>query len=188
VIAAAIVAAEAGFWVLLAAGLGARYLLRRPRLGAGLLIAVPLVDVFLLAVTVVDLRGGATAGGAHGLAAVYIGVSVAFGHRMVRWADARVAHRFAGGPPPPPPPRDGAAHAREERARWYRHLLAFSVGAGTIAAITLAVGDWDRTEALWVTVGTWGVVLVADLLWSFSYTLWPRGGRRPSRAGAIGGR
>ena len=72
-ILAVIVAVEIAFWVLLAAGLTARYLLRLPRVGAGLLIAVPLVDLVLLGATVIDLRGGATASAAHGLAAVYIG-------------------------------------------------------------------------------------------------------------------
>ncbi len=78
-IVAVVVAVEIAFWVLLAAGLTARYVLRLPRAGVALLIAVPFVDLVLLAATVIDLRGGATAGVAHGLAAVYIGVSVAFG-------------------------------------------------------------------------------------------------------------
>ena len=93
-----IVAVEIAFWVLLAAGLIARYPLRLPRVGAALLVCVPLVDLVLLGATVIDLRGGATAGVAHGLAAVYLGVSVGYGHRMIRWADVRFAHRFAGGP------------------------------------------------------------------------------------------
>ena len=45
------------------------------------------------------LRGGGSANWSHGLAATYLGVSVAFGPRMVPWADQRFAHRFAGGPP-----------------------------------------------------------------------------------------
>lgn len=55
---AVIIACEIGFWVLLLAGLLTRYVLRRPGLGAALLIAVPLVDVLLLAVSAIDLRGG----------------------------------------------------------------------------------------------------------------------------------
>ena len=98
-----IVATEIGFWVLLGAGLTARYVLRSRRLGGVLLASVPLVDLVLLAATVADLRGGATAGASHGLAAIYIGVSVAFGPSIIRWADARFAHRFAGGPAPARP-------------------------------------------------------------------------------------
>ncbi|MDT7650336.1 MAG: hypothetical protein QOI36_1742, partial [Pseudonocardiales bacterium] len=44
--------------------------------------------------------------------------TVAFGHSMIRWADARFAHRFAGGPPPPRPPRYGAAKVAYEWREW----------------------------------------------------------------------
>ena len=67
---AVIVACEVGFWLVLTAGLGARYVLRRPRLGAVLLMTVPVVDLVLLVATVMDLRGGGTASPAHALAAV----------------------------------------------------------------------------------------------------------------------
>ena len=121
---ALIVACEVGFWLLLGAGLAARYLLRARALSTALLLAVPLVDVVLLAATVIDLRRGGAAGLSHGLAAVYLGVSVAYGHQLVRWADQRFAHRFAGGPAPVRPPRTGRAHAARERRRWLRHALA----------------------------------------------------------------
>jgi Bacterial regulatory proteins, luxR family len=42
-----IVNAEVLFWVFLAAGLAVRYLMRRPRLSAALLIGVPLIDLLL---------------------------------------------------------------------------------------------------------------------------------------------
>ena len=122
-----IVICEVMFWAVLLAGLAASYLLRRQRLGAALLVAAPLVDLVLLTVTALDLRSGGTATVAHSLAAIYIGVSVGFGHSLVRWADARFAHRFAAGPAPTPKPRHGAAHAAHERAGWLRHLTAWAV-------------------------------------------------------------
>ncbi|HET9423195.1 MAG TPA: hypothetical protein VFO49_18795, partial [Nocardioides sp.] len=102
-----IVACEVGFWLLLVAGLLARYALRRPRLGAALLLLTPLVDVVLLVATTIDLRRGAEASAVHALAAIYIGVSVAFGPAMVRWADVRMAHRLGVGPAPTPAPKRG---------------------------------------------------------------------------------
>lgn len=57
----AIVACEIGFWVAIVGGLVARYVARKPRLGAALLIAAPLIDVVLLALVAADLLGGATA-------------------------------------------------------------------------------------------------------------------------------
>lgn len=178
-IATAIVAAEIAFWVVLLSGLTARYVLRRPTLGAVLLVATPLVDVALLAFTAIDLRGGATASTAHSLAAIYIGVSIAFGHSMVRWADVRFAHRFAGGPAPVPAPRSGPAHAARQRAGWFRHALAWAIGSGLLLGAVAVVGDADRTEALLQTAGLWTLVLAIDFLVSFSYTLFPR---RPAEA------
>ena len=170
-----IVACEVGFWVVLSAGLTARYLLGRPGLGAGLLVCAPVVDGVLLVATGIDLRyGGGEADPAHGLAAIYLGVSVAFGHSMVRWADARFAHRFAGGPQPWRPPKTGVEHARHLRRDWSRHLLAWAVGCALLLGGVALVGDPDRTRALTGIAQGWTIVLAVDFLWSFSYTLWPR--------------
>jgi hypothetical protein len=76
---ALIVVCEVGFWCLLGAGLVARYVLRLRRTSAVLLAGAPVLDLLLLVASVLDLRSGSTAGVAHGLAAVYIGFSVAFG-------------------------------------------------------------------------------------------------------------
>ena len=169
-----IVFCEVLFWVVLLAGLAARYLLRRRRLGASLLVAAPLVDLVLLTATVLDLRAGGVATVAHSLAAIYIGVSVGFGHSLVRWADARFAHRFAGGPAPTPKPRHGASHAAYERAGWLRHLVAWAVGVGLMGLAVLAIGDSERTSALVDTIRLWSIVLVADAAVSLSYSLWPK--------------
>jgi hypothetical protein len=176
---ALIIAAEIAFWLILLAGLVTRYALRRPRLGTALLVATPFVDLVLLAATTIDLHRGADAALAHALAAVYIGVSVAWGHRMVGWADARFAHRFAGGPPPERPPRTGPRHAARERREWLRHLVAWTTGTSLLGLGVLLVGDLDRTRALVNVVVLWTLVLAIDFLISFSYTLWPR---RPEEA------
>jgi hypothetical protein len=173
-----IVACEVGFWVLLLTGLAVRYLLKARTLSAVLLICAPLVDVVLLAASVIDLRRGGQPGGAHGLAAIYIGVSVAFGGQLVSWADQRFAHRFAGGPRPTRPPRYGRAHAARERRQWLRHLLAYLVAIGVMGLFTLLVGDWTRVRPMWSPMVGWAVVLLVDFLISFSYTIAPR---KPAR-------
>jgi hypothetical protein len=170
----AIVACEIGFWVLLVGGLLARYVLRARVLSAVLLLGVPLADVALLAFSVIDLRRGGEARLEHGLAAVYLGVSIAFGHRMIRWADERFAHRFAGGPAPVRPPRAGREHAALQRGQWLRHLLAYAIAALVLGVFTALVGDPDRTAPLWAVMGPWTIALVVDFVISFSYTLSPR--------------
>ena len=178
---AVIVACEIGFWLVLAAGLASRYLLRRERLSTVLLAAVPLVDLILLTATVLDLRGGATADFAHGLAAAYLGFSVAFGPSLVRWADVRFAHRFAGGPPPPPkPPKHGPERRAHEWREFRKAALAWAIACGLLGIAILAVGDAERTEALahWIVRLT--VVLAIWSLWPISYGLGARGRRVPT--------
>ena len=177
VLYAVIVGCEIGFWAFLIAGLACRYLLRRKHLGAALLVGVPLLDLVLLAGSILDLRLGWQAGYADGLAAVYLGVSVAWGHSMVRWADSRFAYRFAGGPPPARPPKYGPDHARHERRQWGRHLLAWSVGCLLLLGGVALVGDLERSGALLHIAGVWTLVLAIDFAISFSYALVPRAPR-----------
>ena len=171
---AAIVACEIGFWVLLVGGLAARYLVRARRLSTVLLVSVPLVDMALLGFAVFDLRRGGEPELAHGLAAIYLGVSIAYGHRMMRWADQRFAHRFAGGPAPERPPRTGRQHAAFERRMWVRHLAAY-LSAGAILGLLAALGRTVNV-VLWQPMGLWTLVLAVDFVVSFSYTLFPRVG------------
>ncbi|MEV7227010.1 MULTISPECIES: hypothetical protein [Polymorphospora] len=166
---AVIVACEIGFWVVLGAGLVARYLLRMRRLGAALLVCVPLVDVVLLVATVIDLRGGATATFVHGLAAAYLGFSVAFGHSMVRWADQRFAHRFAGGPPPWKPPKGGPARVRYEWREWGKAVLAWAIACALLGGGILLVGDFARTGELAAWVARLTAVIV---IWLLAYPVW----------------
>ena len=169
---ALIVACEFLFWVFLGAGLVARYLFRLPRVGAGLLIGAPACDLVLLVASVIDLRQGGQATFVHALAAVYLGVSLAYGHSIVRWADVRFAHRFAGGPAPEPKPKRGPQRAAREVAGWLRHVLAYLVGTGLMWAAVLVIGDVERVGALRGFIGGWTTVLLIDAAISFSYG-WP---------------
>ncbi|GAA2089244.1 hypothetical protein [Actinomadura alba] len=168
-----IAACEIGFWVVLLAGLTARYALRMRRLSTVLLVCVPLVDVVLLVATVIDLRGGAVAGITHGLAAAYIGFSVAFGHSTIRWADQRFAHRFAGGPEPWRPPKHGMARARHEWKEFGKAVIAWAIACVLLLAAIAMVGDSDRTAALTGWIARLTGVLAIWSLWPITYTIWP---------------
>lgn len=164
-IAAVIVACEIGFWVVLASGMLVRYALGRPRLGAVVLAGVPLVDVVLLAAAAVDLGRGAEFETVHGLAAAYLGFSLAFGHSLVQWADVRFAHRFAGGPPPPPKPAKGSTERLAAMWReWGRVVVAAAIATVVLVGLTVvARADEDGVIAswavrLWVVAGIWLVL------------------------------
>jgi hypothetical protein len=164
-----IVACEIGFWVLLGAGLVARYLLRWRRFGAALLVGTALVDVVLFVATVADLGRGATANVTHGLAAAYLGFSIAFGHSTVRWADQRFAHRFAGGPPPRRPPAGGWPRARYEWRQWAKGLLGWTMASAMLLGGIVWIDDWSRTRALAEWIERLGVALV---IWLIGWPVW----------------
>jgi hypothetical protein len=168
-----IVACEIAFWIVLVSGLVARYVLRRRRLGAILLACVPLVDLVLLGASVLDLSRGARAEAAHGLAAAYLGFSVAFGASLVRWADERFAHRFANGPAPWRPPRYGRERTRYEWQEFGKALVAWAISCGLLLAAIAFVGDADRTEALQAWIARLTVVVAIWSLWPITHTLWP---------------
>lgn len=173
-LAALIVACEVGFWILVLLGLITRYIFRKRKLGALLLLLTPVVDVLLLITTVIDLRSGVVATPFHGLAAIYIGVSLSFGHKMISWTDERFAHRFANGSAPIKPPKHGREHALYERKNWYTHLLGWIIGSLLLYGMILFVSDSSKTTSLLQTIQMWGSILFIDFLYSFSFTLWPR--------------
>lgn len=170
---AVIAACEIGFWVMLGAGLVARYLLRLRRLSAVLLLCVPLVDLVLLAVSAVDLSRGATATFGHGLAAAYLGFSVAFGHSMIRWADQRFAHRFAGGPPPWRPPKGGPARTRYEWREWGKGMAGWALSCALLGIAILLVGEAERTAELSAWIGRLSTVMGIWLAFPVWATLFP---------------
>jgi hypothetical protein len=168
VLLAVIAACEIGFWVLLAAGLGTRYVLRLPKLGMAFLVAVPLVDLVMLVASVIDIRSGGEPSFKHSLAAIFIGVSVGFGHRTLKWADGWAAYKLAGGPRPYKPQKGTREKARFERQGWYRHVLAYAVGCGVMLGLGLLSGQ--GYDALLGPAWSWTIVLVIDGIVSFSYT------------------
>lgn len=171
-ILAAIIACEIGFWLALVAGISLRYIFRKPRLGAALLIAAPVIDLALLALVTVDLLGGGTASWHHGLAALYIGISVAYGHRMIAWLDAKFATRFDGAPPRVA--LTGWAYTVSCWKDVARTLLAAAIAAGILGGLVLVVAARDQTAELLGFFPILGVIVGIDLVWAVSYTLWPK--------------
>ncbi|MFJ4869541.1 hypothetical protein [Streptomyces sp. NPDC088757] len=169
-----IVVCEVGFWVLLAAGLAVRYLLKMARTGLALLLCEPLLEVLLLVVTAIDLKNGAEPDWRHGLAALYIGYTVGHGHRTVKWLDGHAAHRLGGAPPPVGPPRYGMARARHEGAVWLGSVTAAAVASGLLLLAARYVGDDGNTESLrgWISVA-WRAAGIHGLI-ALSYAIWPK--------------
>lgn len=163
-----IVGCEVAFWLVLLASLVARYRLRRQALSRWLLRSLPVIDLLLLVFTALDLRAGATATPAHGLAAVYVGFTVAFGSLAVRWADAQFAHRYAGGPPPQPAP-SGWKAVRHETGLWLRCIAAWVIALALVTALVAWLGQSAATQPLeaWYRYGLGCIVF-----WFLFVPLW----------------
>lgn len=169
-----IVACEIAFWVVIAAGLLARYVLKLPKLGLILLALTPVVDLVLLIITGLDLYRGSTATTAHAIAAVYIGISVAYGKSMIQWADTRFRYHIAKQPEAKPVKRYGTDFAKHYLKGFFRHILAFLIGVGLLAGLIYWIDDPARTEKLMGILRIWGAVLGIDFLITCSYFIWPK--------------
>jgi len=164
-----IVACEVAFWLVLLLALVSRYLLRRERASRVLIWSLPAIDVLLLAFTALDLQAGAPPSFAHGLAAAYVGFTIAFGSLAVRWADRHFAHRFAGGPPPPGSPESRWLAVRFELGLWLRSLLAWAI---TLALLGVLITVLDN-EAVTETLGRWDrIAFVSVVLWFVFGPVW----------------
>lgn len=175
-IIAIIVACEIGIWVLIALGLVARYVLGLKRTGLTLLAITPVVDVILLVVTAMGLISGSTATVFHGIAAIYLGFSVAYGHKIIASADRHFAHRFANGAEPIK--LYGRGYAVECWKDVARTALAVGVALGIIWLLTVVVDDETRSSALTDLNSIFLLVVAIEVLWALGHTFWPK--KRPT--------
>ncbi|WP_226435230.1 hypothetical protein [Rhodococcus yananensis] len=168
-ITAFIIASEIGFWIALALGLLLRYPLHLPRPGAVVLALIPLIDIVLLVAVAMDLHRGSEVGHIHRIAGVYLGVSVAFGPSVVRWADRRVAYLFAGGEKPVPAPKDGPEAFRNECRSFGQWLIAAGISGAVILGLGATVADDTQSAALESVFPMLGVVTV---IWLITGPVW----------------
>jgi hypothetical protein len=175
---ALIVGCEAAFWLVLLLGLAARYLLQRRCLSQWLLLSLPAIDILLLAFTALDLRAGAEVTIAHGLAAVYVGFTIAFGPIAVRWADAHFAHRFAAGPVPPGAPSRGWEAVRYDVGLWFRCIAAWVIALALISGLIAVLGREVPAESLeiWYRIGIGSIFFwfLFGPLWAVVFCSWRR--------------
>ncbi|WP_397538504.1 hypothetical protein [Rummeliibacillus pycnus] len=168
-----IVASEIMFWIVIVLGLMTRYVLKLNTLGLFLLALTPVIDLILLITTSIDLFSGATATQAHAIAAIYIGVSIAFGKSMVEWADKKFLY-YVKKEGVKPIPLVGMDHALNYLKGYGKHVLSYLIGAGLLGGMIFLVNDSSRTEALFGVLKIWTLVLGVDLVFTISYFIWPK--------------
>ncbi len=173
-----IIACEVSFWLMLILGLAARYLLQRRKLSHILLLSLPAIDLALLSFTAIDLGSGTPASFAHGLAAAYVGFTVAFGSVAVSWADQRFAHRFANAPAPAKAPTRGWPALRYELLLWLRCLVAAAITMVLIQGLIVFVDNASTTETLneWfgIAIGCAIIWFIFGPAWTLAFSSWRR--------------
>lgn len=157
-------ASEIGFWVLLGAGLLARYMLRLRRASTVLLLLVPVLDLVLIGASLADVASGSPPGQVHGLAALYLGATVAFGHSTITWADRWVAHRFAGGPPSSRKPKYGAERVAYEWREWAKMALLLGIAVAVMLLITAVAGRAVPPVLQWWADPMWRSAQTASIV------------------------
>ncbi|MGO3327239.1 hypothetical protein [Gordonia sp. (in: high G+C Gram-positive bacteria)] len=164
-----IVACEIGFWVFVLGGLALRYIARMPRSSMIVLTCVPLIDLVLLVAVGIDLSQGGEVEFAHRLAPIYLGCTIMFGHRMIAWADARFAHRFANGPKPHKIPASGPERRHYEWADFGRWLGAVAIAVAITGLLGITVADSAQRDAMFAGLGVLGTITV---IWLLTGPIW----------------
>lgn len=168
-----IIACEVAFWLILLVSLVVRYILKREQASRRLLLSLPVVDAVLFTVATLDLKAGTPATMAHGLAAAYVGFTLAFGSLAVRWADAHFAYRFASGAVPARAPSTGWKAVRYEFELWLRCIVAWIIALALLTGLIAFIGDDAITRPLraWYAIGAGSTALwfVFGPMWSLVF-------------------
>lgn len=170
IIVMGIIACEIGFWVLLIGGLALRYLVNQYRASTVVLLALPVLDLALLVLLTWDLVvNNSVAEPAHGLGAVYLGFTVAFGKQLISRTDAWFAHRFAGGAEPVKPPQAGWTRVRYEWRQWLRMLLCAVISCAILGLIIIVINNPVQTQEL---LDWFGRIALVTGVWLLGWPVW----------------
>lgn len=152
----AITICEIAFWVVLAAGLFSRYVLKWTRFSTVLLVLTPAIDIVLLVFTFMDLTDDGQSRFLHGVSAFYIGFSITHGPKTIAWADRWAAYRWGTGPKPTKTVRYGADELRYQWREFGRAAAGSAIAAALLVAGLTITGLGKGS--FWLTY--WMVVVI----------------------------
>ncbi|MFJ5765718.1 hypothetical protein ACIP9C_10145 [Lysinibacillus sp. NPDC093210] len=167
-----IITAEIAFWIVILIGLVCRYRFKKPKLSILFFALTPVIDLLLVLLTAMDLRAGTPASISHGIAAVYIGVSIAYGKTMITWADEKFQQWFLK-LPVEKKRLTGLAKGIHEIKMLGLHVIAYVISASLLYAMIVFIGQLTDTSSLLQVMKVWGIILIIDAIISFSYIIFP---------------
>lgn len=163
IIFVAIIIGEVAFWIFLLLGLLLRYKWGSQKLSILLLASTPIIDVFLLVFTYLDLSNGTKPHFFHGLSAAYIGFSIMYGHRTIRWADKWAAYKWSSGIRPVKKKLSGQENIRYQWKEFFRFTTCMAMVSALIAIAILIVPFGESFWFIYWIVNNIGLVI----LWLF---------------------
>lgn len=167
-----IITAEIAFWIVIFIGLVCRYRFKKPKLSIIFFALTPVIDLLLVLLTAMDLRAGTPASISHGIAAVYIGVSIAYGKTMITWADEKFQQWFLK-LPIEKKRLTGLAKGIHEIKMLGLHVIAYVISASLLYAMIVFIGELTDTSSLLQVMKVWGIIIIIDAIISFSYIIFP---------------
>lgn len=167
-----IIAAEILFWVFIVLGLVTRYIFHKEKLSMSLLSCTILVDLFLIIATTFNLYQGGTAEIAHGIAAVYISISIVFGKDFITWADEKFKVLYLK--QTPPQKIYGNQYAKQYLKSFFKHIIAFLIAYGLIYLMQVVANNSSSLNNLMGVINIWKIVLIIDFIITISYFIWPK--------------
>ncbi|TKI70554.1 hypothetical protein FC756_07840 [Lysinibacillus mangiferihumi] len=167
-----IIAAEIAFWIVILIALVCRYRFNKPKLSIFFFALTPVIDLLLILLTALDLKAGTPASASHGIAAIYIGVSIAYGKTMITWADEKFQQWFLK-ITIEKQRLTGLAKGIHEVKMLGLHVLAYIISTSLLYAMIVFIGQHTDTSSLLQVMKIWGIVLIIDAVISLSYVIFP---------------
>lgn len=167
-----IIAAEIAFWIVILIALVFRYRFNKPKLSIFFFALTPVIDLLLILLTAMDLKAGTPASASHGIAAIYIGVSIAYGKTMITWADEKFQQWFLK-IQIEKQRLTGLAKGIHEVKMLGLHVLAYIISTSLLYAMIVFIGQHTDTSSLLQVMKIWGIVLIIDAVISLSYVIFP---------------
>lgn len=192
-----VIVAEILFFVLLGAFFIMRYWFKKPKIGYVFVVLLILNELFIALIAIYDYVETGKVSSFQVITVLFFIYLISLGKKDFLQLDGFFKRKIAiwGGEPVPELPHKeihkqelyGTAHAKEERKGWYSHLLIFVIAQFVFLSMSEFAGwqefSLNRIKNMFQIYkdnkinhanSVWGIILIIDFIWSFSYTFWPK--------------
>jgi len=192
-----VIVAEILFFVLFGAFFIMKYWFNKPRIGYVFIVLLILNELFIALIAIYDYVETGKVSSFQVITVLFFIYLISLGKKdflqLERFFKRKIAI-WKGEPVPELPHKEihkqeqyGKMHAKEERKGWYSHLLIFIIAqlifinmSGFAGWQEFSLNRLKNTFQIYEdnkinhANSVWGIILIIDFIWSFSYTIWPK--------------